>query len=58
MSTASLMKEMSGESLSVIDSIHSINKAILCSRSNDANCIREEILNTLDKQVKTYLTYT
>jgi hypothetical protein len=38
--------------MSVIDSIHCCNKAILCLGSNDVNSIGEEVLNSLDGQIK------
>jgi hypothetical protein len=45
---------MFGECLSEIASIHYINKAILCHRSNYAGNISEEILNSHDGEGKTY----
>jgi hypothetical protein len=50
--SASLNKEMSGKSISVNDTAHCINKAILCSKSNDVDLVSEEVLNSLDKQIK------
>jgi hypothetical protein len=55
MSTASLIEKIYGESLSVVDSTHCINKAILCQRINDVDHISKEVLETVDGQMKTYL---
>jgi hypothetical protein len=44
----SLNKDMSGESTSVIDPKHCINKSNLWSGSNDVNHISQAILNSLD----------
>lgn len=45
MGIASLVKEMSGKSTSVTDSTHFINQAVLCSGSDDAGHISEEVLS-------------
>jgi hypothetical protein len=50
---ASLIKDMSGKSTSLIGSARFINEAILCSRNNDADHISEEVCNSLDGQIKT-----
>jgi hypothetical protein len=56
MSAALLIKETSGESLSVItDSTHHINKAVLFPRSNYVHHTSEEVINSLDGQEKTCL---
>jgi hypothetical protein len=55
MMTPSVIRVISGDSLSLIDSVNSIKKSVLCPRSNDINCISEEVLNSLDRQVTTYL---
>jgi hypothetical protein len=47
-----LIRNMSEKSASVIDCTHYIHKAILCSGSNDVHHIREEVLNTLEGQIK------
>jgi hypothetical protein len=44
---------MSGNNTSVIDSIHYVNKASLCSGNNDIDHIGEEILYSLIGQIKT-----
>jgi hypothetical protein len=43
MGIASLIKEMPGKSTSVTDSTHCINTEVLCSGSNDAESIDEEV---------------
>lgn len=53
--TSLVSRVISEDSLSLIDSVNSIKKSVLCPRSNDVNCISEEVLNTLDRQVTTYL---
>lgn len=55
--TASLFKEMSGESQPVIESRRCINKTILCQRSNDVDHVSEDVFNTLSGLVKTYLCH-
>jgi hypothetical protein len=52
MTIASLIKELSGKSTSVIESTHRINVANLCSGNNDVHHVREEVLNGLDRQIK------
>jgi hypothetical protein len=47
MGTASLIKNISGESISVTDFRHCSNKATLHSGSNDVNCISEDVHNSL-----------
>lgn len=37
--------------VSVINFTHCIDIAILCSKSNDVDCIIEEVLNSFDKQI-------
>jgi hypothetical protein len=46
----SLISEMSAESLSV--NCFCYNKAILCSKSNDADCITKEVLAVLTGKLK------
>jgi hypothetical protein len=46
-----LIKAMSRKSLSTINSTHSINKAVLCSVSNDVSSI-SEALKSLDEETK------
>jgi hypothetical protein len=48
MGIASLVKEMSGKSISVTYSIHFINKAVLCSGSDYVYHISEEVLSGVD----------
>jgi hypothetical protein len=50
--TVSRLKELIEKSTSVIDSTHCINKAILCSGSNDIDHTREEVLNRLGGQIR------
>jgi hypothetical protein len=50
--TGSLIKEILGKRISVIDSMHSINKAIVCSGGNDVNHNSDEVLNSPDGQNK------
>jgi hypothetical protein len=50
MSTASLIKEISGYNTCVTDSTQFINKTILCSENN--NQISPDVLNSLDEQIK------
>jgi hypothetical protein len=38
--------------ISVIDSAHWINKAILYSRNNDVEDVRDEVLDSLDGKIK------
>jgi hypothetical protein len=45
---------MPGKSLTVIDSTDSINKAVMCTRSNDVDYISEEAVNSLDGHIKSY----
>jgi hypothetical protein len=49
---ASLIKEISGKNASAIDITHYNNKAILYSGNNDIDHISEEVLNSLDGQIK------
>jgi hypothetical protein len=51
MGAASLIKEMLGQSISVTDSTHCINKAILYLGDNDVNHIND-VPNSPDKQNK------
>jgi hypothetical protein len=55
MTTPSLIRVISGDSLALIDSVTSIKKSVLCPRSNDVNCLSEEVLNSLDRRVTTDL---
>jgi hypothetical protein len=43
---------MSEKGWSVIDSTRCINKAILCSWSSDVNHIGEQVVNSVDGQIK------
>jgi hypothetical protein len=52
MSTASLIKKMSGKSISVTGFTHCINKSILHPGNNDVNCISEDVHNSLDEQIR------
>jgi hypothetical protein len=52
MRIASKIKEMSGESTSVIYSTCGINKTILCPGGFGIDCIIEEVLNSLDGHIK------
>jgi hypothetical protein len=45
---------MPGKRLSIIDSTDSINKAVICPRSDDVNYISEEAVNSLDGHIKSY----
>jgi hypothetical protein len=47
---------MCEQSLFVTNSIHNINKSVLCSKRNAVNHICKEVLKGLDEQVKNYLT--
>jgi hypothetical protein len=53
--TAILIKEISGESLSLIDSTNCIKRVILCWRSNDIEYITKEVPNNFDGQSEAYL---
>jgi hypothetical protein len=50
--TISIIRQMSRWSTSVIDSTHCVNKAILCSAIHGVNHISDEVLNSLDEQIK------
>jgi hypothetical protein len=58
-STTFLIREMSGESLSVIDYTcyipHYINKGILCPKSNDVHHISEDIFDSLVKTLTSHI---
>jgi hypothetical protein len=47
-----IKKGTSGKSTSVIDYTHCIKKAILCLETNDVDNISEEVLCSLDGQIK------
>jgi hypothetical protein len=48
MGIASLVKEMSGKSTYISDSTRLINKAVLCSGSDDVDHISEDVLSGVD----------
>jgi hypothetical protein len=50
--TALLTKKSSGNGTFVSDSASRISEAILCSENNDVDRISEEVLNSLDEQIK------
>lgn len=52
MDFASVIKDKSGNSISITDSTHCINKTNLWSGKNDDNHINEVVLNDLDRQIK------
>jgi hypothetical protein len=54
-SSTSLIREIRGKSMFVVDSIHCIKDINFCPSSNDINRISEEVLNGLDEQIGTYL---
>jgi hypothetical protein len=51
MGTASLIREMSGKRMSLIDYTHGITKAILCAGSNDVCHISNQVSGSLDGQM-------
>lgn len=51
-----LVKELSGENMSVIDCANCINRAVLCQRSNDVDRIIQEVYYFLEGQDKIYLS--
>jgi hypothetical protein len=55
-SAASLITEVCGGSVSVVDSAHHINKADLCPGSNSDDHVSEDFVKILDEEVKTYLS--
>jgi hypothetical protein len=55
MMTSLVIRVISGDSLSLIDSVNSNKKSVLSPRSNNVNCISEEVLNSPNGQVATSL---
>jgi hypothetical protein len=55
MSTALLIREVSRDSVSVIDPAYYINEGFLCPGNSDVSDISEDVHNSLDAQVKTCL---
>jgi hypothetical protein len=49
---ASVITEISENSLSLIDFTRCINEAVLCSRNNDVDHIREEAVKSVDGRIK------
>jgi uncharacterized protein YbaR (Trm112 family) len=54
-STITLIKGRSEDSLFVIHSTHCTDKAILCQENNDAYHLNEEVPKSLDGEIKTCL---
>jgi hypothetical protein len=50
-----LIKEVSGQSLSITDSIQYINQQVPCPRNNDADHVNV-VLNSFNEEVKMYLS--